>query len=227
MLSGDIAPDGPGMGGVKSDVERMIKSEIDLPAGMRYAFIGQAENFAELGRNMGLAALLGVVFIYLVLASLYESVVTPFTIMLVLPLAACGAFYALWITGKSLDIFSMIGCILLLGVATKNSILLVDATNQLVEKGMDHASAILEAGNHRLRPILMTTIALIAGMLPVAIGLNEASRQRTSMGVGIIGGLISSTILTLLVVPAAYSYIERFRVFTLQKMKKIFMAEPK
>lgn len=224
QISGDIAPNGPGMGGVKSDVERIIKKELNMPTGMRYGFLGQAENFQELGQNMGLAALLGMLFIYMVLASLYESVVTPFTIMLVLPLAACGAFYALLITGKSLDIFSMIGCIMLLGVATKNSILLVDYTNQLVEKGMDHASAIMEAGKTRLRPILMTTIALIAGVMPVAIGLNEASRQRTSMGVAIIGGLISSTLLTLVVVPAAYSYIERFRLFSLRFMKKIFIA---
>ena len=100
----------------------------------------------------------------------------------------------------------------------------MDYTNQLVAKGMDHTSAVLEAGKVRLRPILMTTIALIAGVMPVAIGLNEASRQRTSMGVAIIGGLISSTLLTLLVVPATYSYIERFRIWSLGKMKKIFMA---
>ncbi len=224
QISGDIAPDGPGMGGVKSDVERIIKKELNMPTGMRYGFLGQAENFQELGQNMGLAALLGILFIYMVLASLYESVVTPFTIMLVLPLAACGAFYALLITGKSLDIFSMIGCIMLLGVATKNSILLVDYTNQLVAKGMDHTSAVLEAGKTRLRPILMTTIALIAGVMPVAIGLNEASRQRTGMGVAIIGGLISSTLLTLLVVPATYSYIERFRQASLKFMKRVFMA---
>jgi len=225
QISGDIAPDGPGMGGVKADVERIITKELKMPIGMRYGFLGQAENFQELGQNMGLAALLGILFIYMVLASLYESVITPFTIMLVLPLAACGAFFALLITGKSLDLFSMIGCIMLLGVATKNSILLVDYTNQLVAKGMDHTTAVIEAGKVRLRPILMTTIALIAGVTPIAIGLNEASRQRTSMGVAIIGGLISSTLLTLLVVPAAYSYIERFRQFSLRLMKRIFTAE--
>jgi len=225
QISGDIAPKGPGMGGVKSDVERLCKSELNMPPGMGFAFIGQAESFQELGQNMMMAVILAVMFIFMVLASLYESVVTPFTIMLVLPLAACGAFYALLITGKSLDIFSMIGCIMLLGVATKNSILLVDYTNQQVEKGLDHASAILEAGKTRLRPILMTTIALIAGVAPIAIGLNEASRQRTSMGVAIIGGLISSTLLTLVVVPAAYSYIERFRVWSKGVLTRLFIAE--
>jgi HAE1 family hydrophobic/amphiphilic exporter-1 len=174
---------------------------------------------------MLLAVALGVLFLFMVLASLYESVVTPFTIMLVLPLAICGAFYGLLVTGKALDLFTMIGCIMLLGMATKNSILLVDYTNQLVQEGMEMSKAIVEAGRVRLRPILMTTLALIAGMLPIAIGLNEASRQRTGMGVAIIGGMISSTLLTLVVVPAAYSYIERFRVWSAAKMKRL-TAEP-
>ncbi len=226
QIAADIAPGGPGIGGAMADIRKMFEKDIPLPEGVHYSFVGQAENFEELGQNMMIAALLGILFIYLVLASLYESFVTPFTILLVLPLAACGAFYALLITRHSLDIFSMIGCIMLLGISTKNSILLVDYTHQLVEKGMDHSSAVIEAGKTRLRPILMTTFALIAGMIPIALGLNEASSQRTSMGVAIIGGLISSTLLTLVVVPAAYSYIENFRVWSLGKMKRLFMAEP-
>ena len=114
----------------------------------------------------------------------------------------------------------MIGVIMLLGVATKNSILLVDYANQLVSQGIDRAKAITQAGKTRLRPILMTTMALIAGTLPVALGLNEASRQRTSMGIAIIGGLISSTLLTLIVVPAAYSYIDRFRLWSKRKLSQ-------
>ncbi|MEK7298450.1 MAG: efflux RND transporter permease subunit, partial [Candidatus Margulisiibacteriota bacterium] len=225
QIAADIAPDGPGIGGAMTDIKEILDNEIKLPPGVTYRFVGQAENFKELGQNMMIAALLGVLFIFLVLASLYESFVTPFTILLVLPLAACGAFYALFVTQHSLDIFSMIGCIMLLGISTKNSILLVDYTNQMVQKGMDHSTAVIEAGKTRLRPILMTTFALIAGMLPIAMGLNEASRQRTSMGIAIIGGLISSTLLTLVVVPAAYSYMERFRVWSLGKMKKLFMPE--
>jgi HAE1 family hydrophobic/amphiphilic exporter-1 len=173
---------------------------------------------------MMIAAVLGILFIFLVLASLYESFVTPLTIMLVLPLAICGAFISLFITQKSLDIFSMIGCIMLLGIATKNSILLVDYANQKVQEGHDFATAMILSGRTRLRPILMTTFALIAGMLPVAIGLNEASKQRTSMGVAIIGGLISSTLLTLVVVPAAYSYLERFRVWSNSLLKRWFIV---
>ncbi|MDO9183822.1 MAG: efflux RND transporter permease subunit [Bacteriovorax sp.] len=224
QISADIAPDGPGMGGAITDIKRILDSELKLPSNMRYQFVGQAENFQELVANMIVAAGLGIMFIYFVLASLYESFVTPFTIMLVLPLAMCGAFYGLAMAHSSLDLFSMIGCIMLLGVATKNSILLVDYANQQVKLGLSLSDAIIASGKSRLRPILMTSFALIAGMIPLAIGLNEASKQRTSMGIAVIGGLVSSTLLTLVVIPAAYTYIERFRVWSGNIMKKIFMA---
>lgn len=228
QISADVAPDGPGMGGAMSDIERILKDEIKIPSSVRYQFVGQAENFAELASSIVIAGFLGVMFIYFVLASLYESFVTPFTIMLVLPLAMCGAFYALAMAGSSLDLFSMIGCVMLLGVATKNSILLVDYANQQVhEKGMSLNEAMIAAGKSRLRPILMTSFALIAGMVPLAIGLNEASKQRTSMGIAVIGGLVSSTLLTLVVIPAAYSYIERFRMWSGGILKRWFVSESK
>lgn len=226
QISADIAADGPGMGGAMTDIQRIMGNEIKLPEGTTYKFSGQAENFAEMLTSMAVASGLGILFIYLVLASLYESFVTPFTIMLVLPLAVCGAFFALAFTGASLDLFSMIGCIMLLGVATKNSIILVDYTNQQVEEhGMKLRDAILLAGKNRLRPILMTSFALIAGFIPIAIGLNEASAQRKSMGIALIGGLISSTLLTLIIVPAAYTYIERFRLFVNRIFSKVTGAE--
>lgn len=212
-LSADLAPHGEGMNGVINEIHQLF-AELKLPPGISYSFVGEAEDFNELIQNMIIAISLGVLFIYLVLASLYESFITPITIMLVLPLATSGAFYGLLITQHSLDIFSMIGCILLFGIATKNSILLVDYTRQLTAEGLSERDAIIKAGTTRLRPILMTTIALIAGMLPIAIGMDEGSKQRTSMGIAVIGGLISSTLLTLLIVPAAYSYIEgvKFRL---------------
>jgi HAE1 family hydrophobic/amphiphilic exporter-1 len=225
QISADIAPEGPGMGGAITDITRILKDEVKLPSNMRFQFVGQAENFQELISNMIVAGGLGILFIYFVLASLYESFVTPFTIMLVLPLAMCGAFYALFAFHSSLDLFSMIGCIMLLGVATKNSILLVDYANQQVQLGLSLSEAIISSGKSRLRPILMTSFALIAGMIPLAIGLNEASKQRTSMGIAVIGGLVSSTILTLVVIPAAYTFIERFRVWSGNIMKRIFMAK--
>ncbi len=225
QIGADVAPGGPGMGGAISEVSKMFENEIKLPPGYRYSFTGQAENFKELAINMAVAAGLGIVFIYLVLASLYESFVTPFTIMLVLPLAACGAFYALALTGATLDLFSMIGCVMLLGIATKNSILLVDYANQKIAEGMERGEAMMEAGRTRLRPILMTSFALVAGMIPLAIGLNEASKQRTSLGIAVIGGVLSSTLLTLVVVPASFAYIDRFRLWSLGLMKRLFTAK--
>ena len=218
QISGDLAPHGPGMGGVMADINGWLAAggEIELPQGITYRFVGQAENFEELGDSMKMAALLGLVFIYLVLSSLYESFFTPFTIMMVIPLAACGAFFGLYIGNKSLDLYSMIGCIMLMGLATKNSIILVDYINQLLEQGMSRKDAIIKAGQTRLRPILMTSLALIAGMIPVAVGLNEVSNQRTSLGVAVIGGVISSTLLTLIVIPAVFSYMERMRALLLR-----------
>jgi HAE1 family hydrophobic/amphiphilic exporter-1 len=223
QIQADITP-GAGMGDVMKDIDTMFASdpELKLPTGFRYAYVGQAENFKELGESMVTALIFGILFIFLVLASLYESFVTPLTIMLALPLAFCGSLVALAITRESLNIFSMIGVIMLLGVAVKNSILLVDYANQLIQGGMDRANAMIQAGRTRLRPILMTSLALIAGTIPIAIGLNEASRQRTSMGVAIIGGLVSSTLLTLIVVPAAFSFIDRFRVWSNAKVKSVF-----
>lgn len=214
------------MGDVMNDIEQILKTEIPLPVGVRYAFVGQAENFTELAGSMITAMIFGTLFTFLVLASLYESFVTPLTIMLALPLAMCGSFVALALTQQSLNIFSMIGSIMLLGVASKNSILLVDYAHQLIDKGMSRTDALILAGKTRLRPILMTTMALVAGTLPIALGLNEASRQRTSMGIAIIGGLVSSTLLTLIVVPAAFSYIDRFRIWSAALAKRIFAPKP-
>lgn len=223
QISAEIKPKGPGMGAAIADVKKLLDKEHPLPEGMTYKFVGQAESFQELVVSIVAALGFGILFIYMVLASLYESFMTPFTIMLVLPLAACGAFYGLWMTQSTLDIYSMIGCIMLLGIATKNSIILVDYIHQSMQAGKGLHDAILHAGKNRLRPILMTSFALIAGMLPVAIGLNEASKQRTSMGVALIGGLISSTLLTLVVVPAAYGYIEKVRAFLIRKFSR-FLA---
>jgi HAE1 family hydrophobic/amphiphilic exporter-1 len=224
QIAADIAP-GAGLADILTDVSVMMKDDVKLPKDMKFQFIGQAENFKELLDSMVFAMGAGVIFIFLVLASLYESFVTPLTIMLAMPLAIAGAFVGLFVGRESMNLFSMIGMIMLIGIACKNSILLVDYANQLVQGGMDRTNAMVTAGKARLRPILMTTMALIAGTVPLAIGLNEASKQRTSMGWAIIGGLISSTLLTLIVVPAAYSFIDRFRVWSLGKMKKIFVAD--
>lgn len=219
-ITGNLSKEGA-LGTITTEVERVFKNELPPPPGVEYGFKGRADDFKELIANMLLAIFLGVTFIYLVLASLYESFITPFVILLALPLAMTGAFLALLIFGKSIDIFSLIGIVLLLGVVAKNSILLVDYTNQLIHEGLERNAALIKACRTRLRPILMTSLALIAGMVPIAIGLNEASAMRTSMGVGIIGGLTSSTLLTLLIVPAAFGFVEDFRLWLLAKLAKI------
>ena len=224
QINGDIGSNGA-LGEIMSETQRIIEKELPPPPGITWAFVGQAENFKELIENMILAVFFGVTFIYLVLASLYESFVIPLTILLALPLAICGALVALFVTQASINIFSMIGMIMLLGVVTKNSILLVDYALKLQEEGMSRNEALRKACITRLRPILMTSIALIAGMIPIAIGLNEASSQRTAMGIALIGGLISSTFLTLLVVPAAYGYIDDFRAWSLRLVHKNIMGK--
>jgi hydrophobic/amphiphilic exporter-1 (mainly G- bacteria), HAE1 family len=225
-ITGNLGPKGQ-LGGITTDIEKLLAGDLKPPLGITYKFEGQAQDFKDLITNMSIAMALGVLFIYLVLASLYESFVTPFSILPALPLAISGAFTGLLIMGNSLDIFSIIGLILLMGVVAKNSILLVDYAQQLVAKGMGENEALIESGRTRLRPILMTTLALIAGMLPIAIGVTPLGSQRQSMGVAIIGGLISSTILTLIVVPAIYGYVERFRRFSLRLARRAVSDEQK
>jgi HAE1 family hydrophobic/amphiphilic exporter-1 len=223
QIKANLAPK-VGLGDVVSGVKQLFAGELQPPKGIRYAFVGESENFQEMISSMVMAVGFGVLFIYFVLASLYESFVTPFTIMLALPLALCGAFVALLVTGEAFSLFTAMGLIMLLGIACKNSILLVDYTARLIAEGKDRAEAIVQAGKIRLRPILMTSIALIAGMIPVAIGLNEASKQRTSMGVAVIGGLISSTLLTLVVVPAVFSYVDRFRLWSGRLLARLVLG---
>lgn len=222
QISADIRPGGPGLGGAMSDFTRLFQNELKPPPGVNFSFVGEAERFKELMVNMLVSLGLGVLFIYLVLASLYGSFITPFTIMMVIPLAACGAFLALFLTRSSFDLFSMIGCVMLMGLATKNSILLVDYAVERMHAGVDRATALLEAGETRLRPIIMTSLALIAGMIPVAIGLNEASKQRTSLGIVVIGGTISSTLLTLVVIPVAFIYVDRFQDWVIKYYRRFF-----
>ncbi len=223
QINADISP-GRGMGEAINDIEKWLRTDLPLPVGMQTQYVGQVEDFQELGVNMGIAFGLGILFIFLVLASLYESFITPFTIMLALPLAICGSIVALFITNESVNIFSILGIVMLVGVASKNSILLVDHAAQKVREGWDVVAAMIDAGKMRLRPILMTSMALIAGSMPIAIGLNEASKQRTSMGIAIIGGLVSSTLLSLIVIPSAYIIIERMKARFREKKPELKRA---
>lgn len=213
QITAGLAP-GVGLSNVVDDVVKAMSSgDPAFPPGVRYSFAGDAENMQELKTSTVLALGFAILFIYLILASLYESFITPVTIMVALPLALSGAFLALYVMRETITIFATFGFFMLIGVAGKNGILLVDYTNQMMAQGKSRAEALVEAGKTRLRPILMTSFALIAGTLPVAIGLSEASKARTGMGVAIIGGMISSTVLTLIVVPAVFTYVDRFRIW--------------
>jgi len=200
-------------GGTLSDVTPQIEaaiSALNLPVGYRVQLGGDAEQLAETASAAGSALLLAVVFIYLVLASQFGSFLQPLAIMVALPLALIGVLLGLLIGGTTLNMFSMIGFIMLMGLVVKNAILLVDNANQHTRAGMNLYDALLDAGSTRFRPIIMTTLAMIFGMLPLALSIHEGSGQNAPMAHAVIGGLISSTLLTLVVVPVALTYIDGF-----------------
>jgi HAE1 family hydrophobic/amphiphilic exporter-1 len=179
-----------------------------VPGTLTTDYAGMADVMAESFGYMFTALFLAVILVYMILAAQFDSFVHPFTIMLSLPFSIVGAFGALFLAGMTLNIFSMIGVIMLMGLVTKNAILLVDFTNQLRARGHSVHDALLQAGPIRLRPILMTTLAMIFGMLPVALALGEGGEVRAPMAVTVIGGLITSTVLTLVVVPIVYTLFE-------------------
>jgi hydrophobic/amphiphilic exporter-1 (mainly G- bacteria), HAE1 family len=207
------APRGRPLGDLVNDIEPRLKA-LKLPSGAGYFYDGQIKLSNETNSNMGLALGLAVLFIYIVLASQFESFIHPLTIMLTLPLALVGAVLALFLTGHTIAMGSLIGIILLMGLVTKNAILLIDrAVVRVRENGEAPLEAILEAGPERLRPILMTSAAMILGMLPTAISNGEGSEFRAPMAIAVIGGVISSTLLSLVVVPVFYLTIERIKEF--------------
>jgi hydrophobic/amphiphilic exporter-1 (mainly G- bacteria), HAE1 family len=190
------------LGSASEEAQRVAK-EI-LPEGVTLALSGQAQAMAEGARQMGLALGLGILIIYMVLAAQFESLVHPLTVMLALPFAMTGALGGLWITGNTLNLFSMIGILLLFGLVTKNSILLVDYANQLRREGMDKVTAMRTAAPVRLRPVLMTAISMIFGVLPAAIGIGPGAETRAPMAIASGTGMFSSMLLTLIVVPTFY-----------------------
>lgn len=212
-VSSGLVP-GVGLSQVMDEyVSRIQSGDLKLEPGVSLNLGGDAEDMANMMSSTVVAVGFGLLVIYLILSSLYESFITPVTIMLSLPLAISGAFFGVYFTGKTLNLFTIFGFFLLIGVAGKNGILMVDFAKVLMDEGKDRYLAIVEAGKTRLRPILMTSFALVAGTLPIAYGLNPASRSRTSMGVAIVAGVLLSTVLTLIVLPSIFVYIDRFRVW--------------
>lgn len=204
--------------GATTDVRNLVQA-MTPPAGITVQLGGQAEQQTEGFRDLGLAMLLSIVFIYMVLASQFNSFIQPLLIMLALPLAIIGALLALLITGFPLDLTAFIGFIMLMGLVTKNSILLVDFANRERERGIEANEAMRRAGPIRLRPILMTSLSLILAMVPVALGLSAGGEFRQAMAIAIMGGMITSTLLTLVVVPVAYGMVVGFLDRTTVRMR--------
>ncbi|ACL66120.1 acriflavin resistance protein [Anaeromyxobacter dehalogenans 2CP-1] len=204
-----IAP-GHDLGGAVQALRARVGAR-PLPAGYGYIWDGMQKEQAESQANMGMALLIAVVFIFIVLASQFESFIHPFTIMLSLPLAIVGAVLGLGLAGQTVNMGSLIGIILLMGLVTKNAILLVDGALQHLREGDDPETAVRRSGPRRLRPILMTSGAMILGMLPTALGKGMGSEFRAPMAIAVIGGVITSTMLTLWVVPVVFVWVEKVR----------------
>ncbi len=200
------ATQGLPLGEAKKAVDEAAKRVV--PEHLTTDYAGMADIMGESFGYMGIALILAVLLVYMILAAQFDSFVQPVTIMLSLPLSVVGAFGALFVSGMTLNIFSMIGVIMLMGLVTKNAILLVDFANHLRAEGVELREALVQAGVIRLRPIVMTTAAMIFGMMPVALALSEGGEIRAPMAVCVIGGLITSTALTLVVVPVVYTFMD-------------------
>jgi multidrug efflux pump subunit AcrB len=214
-------PVGVPLGTAVQRAEDMVRST--LPQGFLYDWSGESRDLREAGQEVWFVLILAIAIVYMVLAAQFESLVHPFTVILAIPLAAVGAFGLLWLVaylGKvnvmpevpamNINLFSQIGLVLLVGLVTKNSILLVEFANQQRAEGVNPHDAMLQAGIVRLRPILMTAFSTIAGILPIAIGFGAGSESRRPMGVAVVGGMLTSTFLTLIVIPVVYTLLSDF-----------------
>ena len=213
-ISGSVV--GVPLGTAMERVEEILAE--DLPAGFLYTYAGESRDLREAGQEVFFVMILALVIVYMVLAAQFESLVHPFTVILAVPLAALGAFGLLWIfhqlgalgwmkpiPAMNMNLFSQIGLVLLIGLVTKNSILLVEFANQRMAAGLNAHDAMIEAGKVRLRPILMTAFSTIAGILPIAIGFGAGAESRRPMGIAVVGGMLTSTFLTLVIIPVVYT----------------------
>jgi HAE1 family hydrophobic/amphiphilic exporter-1 len=207
-IAAQIAP-GWSLGDVVAELQSRLQT-VELPPGYSYHFGSQVRQMVESFGSLYFAIGLAVVFTYMVLASLFGSYLHPFTIMLSLPLAAIGALLALYLSGQTLNTLSLIGFMLLIGLVTKNAILIIAFAKVRREAGMERRAAILEAAQVRLRPILMTSLTTIFAMLPLAAGLGTDFELRQPMAFAVIGGMLSSTVLTLIVIPLVYTLLDEW-----------------
>ena len=212
VLSLNATVDGRSLGDVAADLREALK-QVPLPTGYSITVGGQVRQMDAAIAALTSALTLSVILIYMLQVALFESWVYPLSIMLSLPVSLIGAFGGLYLTGNTLNIFSMIGMIMLMGLVSKNAILLVDFTNTLRSRGLARTEALLQAGRTRLRPILMTTLTMVFAMIPLALKMESGAESRAPMAVVVIGGVISSTLLTLVLVPTMYTYLDDLQQF--------------
>jgi HAE1 family hydrophobic/amphiphilic exporter-1 len=206
------------MGQAMTELNAIVAKNITSNISTRY--VGMADAMLDSFKNIAFALAIAVIMVYMILASQFESFVHPFTIMFSLPVSLIGAMGLLLLTGERIQIFTLIGVIMLMGLVTKNAILLVDYTITLRHRGMSRDEALMKAGPVRLRPIVMTTAAMVFGMLPTALKLGEGAESRAPMAIAVIGGLITSTLLTLVVIPVVYTLVDDLENFLKKKRKK-------
>jgi HAE1 family hydrophobic/amphiphilic exporter-1 len=196
-------------------VDQVVRSldtklkDVVLPPGYSIRQAGEELKRKESMKNLGFALILSLVLVYMVLASQFESLIHPFTIMLTIPLAAVGTVFLFYFLGMPFNMMAYIGIIMLAGIAVNNAIILIDAINQLRLDGMSRRDAILQAGHQRIRPILMTSLTTILGLVPMTIGFGQSVSLRAPMALAVIGGLVTSTLLTLIVIPCFYDVLDR------------------
>lgn len=212
-------------GTIVADIQKEV-DKLKLPAGVEIQFLGEAQRQAEAFGSLGVAMMIGILLVYLIMVALYESVIYPFVVMFSIPVAMIGSITALALTMESMTIFAIVGLIMLLGLVAKNGILLVDFSKQLLDEGKELKEALIEAGKERLRPILMTTIAMIAGMMPIALATGAGAEVKSGMAWVIIGGLTSSLVLTLLLVPTMFYIVERLRLRVARLFKRKTKTTP-
>jgi multidrug efflux pump len=213
-LSANLSPGktiGDGIAAMKAIYAKLEKEKL-IDESFSYSLSGSSQDYEESSSNTSFAFLLALGLIYLILAAQFDSFIDPLIIMLTVPLALAGAVLTLWFFGQTLNIFSQIGMIMLIGLVTKNGILIVEYANNLREKGATKFDAAINAANLRLRPILMTSLAMVFGALPIALSLGAASTSRKSLGLVIVGGVMFSLILSLFVIPVIYTFLSRRKV---------------
>lgn len=190
---------------------RGILQEVELPPGIGAYLSGQSEEMSDSFQSLTFTLIMAVLLVYLVMASQFESLIQPFIILFTIPLGLVGVIWALFVTGTTINAVALIGVIMLAGIVVNNAIVLIDAVNQARDRGLDNRAAIMDAGQARLRPILITTVSTVLGLLPMAIGFGEGSEVRTPMAITVIGGIAVATMLTLIVIPVVYSLMVRER----------------